>query len=369
MPAVLPTITSTSILAVQRAKLTPEEQRAQRALTRLVDKQQTAMTLHRLNDLAPLYAKDDDAQSALETSRQRAQYLFNWAALRKITWTGMTIQVRTPHIQFVNPHRIRFYAVEREQYHYHYNNQPHQSLAFGIASRHYLTMTNESGHWQFFSDDWTNPVSPKEVAGQHVPDQVGGTPPHIVLSGNRQKAVQYANTFCGNAPGCGNDGRYNDAYTNYNGDGGDCTSWISQVLRAGGFRMTNSWNYDQQLGEGTQAWANAEYLKDFLEASGRARLIDSGSYNDVTRSTPSCPHGAIETLEPGDLISYQQHGKILHTAVVVGYDPKGVVLTNAHTNDRFHVPWDFGWSEKTTFYLWHVHYPESSDHQGQGALP
>jgi hypothetical protein len=124
--------------------------------------------------------------------------------------------------------------------------------------------------------------------------------------------------------------------------------------------MTPLWRYDHTTDEGSDAWANAKHLASFLENSGRATLFASGSYQDVTRPTREWPYGAIETLIPGDLISYQEHGRIVHTAVVVGYDPKGVVLTNAHTNDRFHVPWDFGWSNHTTFYLWRVHYPDSS---------
>ncbi|MCY0877814.1 MAG: amidase domain-containing protein [Firmicutes bacterium] len=333
---------------------------AKAVLAELVKTQQALMIQHRINDLPGLYGSNWAAQQALKVSQVRSQYLNAWARLRRIDWTGITVTVRTPSIAFVTNDRIRFYAVEREQYHYRYQSLPKTPLWFGIASRHHLSIEHTQQGWRFYSDDFTNPVLPNNIAGQQVPQQVGGLPPRVTLSPNRQQAVNYANQYCGNAPGCGNDGHYNSAYRNYNGIGGDCTNWISQVLHAGGFPMTSVWRYDQTTDEGSDAWANARNLAEFLKSSGRATLFSVGSYEAVTRPTASWPYGAIETLEPGDLISYQEHGHIVHTAVVVGYDPKGVVLTNAHTNDRYHVPWDFGWSDGTTFYLWHVHYPSGS---------
>lgn len=337
--------------------LTSQEKEARAALQRVVQAQQSDMIHHRLDALARLYAPGSEAQDALRVSRVRSQYLFNWGKMRHIDWTGMKVMVRTPSITFVNPTHIRFYALERETYQYHYKSLPKKPLAFGIASRHFLSIVQQDGTWRFSSDDFTNPVLPESMAGQTVPNQVGGHPPHYTLSPNRRAAVQYSETYCGNAPGCGNDGRYNKEYQNYNGNGGDCTNWISQVLYAGGFRMTYSWNYDHSTDEGSGAWANAAQLAEFLESSGRATMFAHGSYAAVTRPTPTWPDGAIETLIPGDLVSYQDHGAIVHTAVVIGYDPKGVILTDTHTNDRYHVPWDFGWGDKTEFYLWHVHYP------------
>lgn len=330
------------------------------ALEQLVKAQQDDMMHHRMDQLARLYTPG--ASAALHASRVRAQYLTNWARMRHIHWTGIDVTVRAPLTTVIQPNtRVRFYALEREHYRYRYDDMPRKPLSFGIASRHHLSIVRQNGRWLFAWDDFTNPVQPHDMAGQTVPQRVGGTPPrHVVLSPNRRAALHYANTFCGDAPGCGNNQRYHSGYKDYNLDGGDCTNWISQVLYAGGFSMTAVWNYNHHVEEGTAAWSNAGHLAAFLRSSGRATEFARGSYAQVTTSTSHWPNGAIETLIPGDLISYEQRGRIQHTAVVVGYDPKGVVLTNTHTNDRYRVPWDFGWGDKTTFFLWHVHYPSSS---------
>lgn len=325
------------------------------ALEHLVQNQQSDILFHRTADLDQLYAPR--ARDALQVAQVRSEYLLKWAAMRGIHWTGIAVRVRTPIIRVVNPDLVRFYALEREDYRYVYDSLPQRPLSFGIASRHWLAMARLNDRWVFVADDWTNPVLPDDMAGQTVPHRFGGSPPHYTLSTNRRRALDYANRYCGDAPGCGNDQRYNRDYQDYNLDGGDCTNWISQVLYAGGFPMTPVWNYDHAVEEGTAAWANAGALAEFLKDSGRAQEFAHGPYEAVTAPSPRWPEGAIETLIPGDLISYQQHGHIAHTAVVVGWDPKGVVLTNAHTNDRYHVPWDFGWKDTTTFYLWHVHYP------------
>lgn len=336
---------------------TSPQRTAQESVQQLVQTQMSDMVHGRLGHLSTLYQSTPLAQQALQAAEVRSRYLTNWAALRRIRWTGVSVMVRTPVIRYVTPQRIYVRAIEREAYHYHYINQPHIPLSFGIASRHHLTIVYEYRQWRFAADDFVNPVSPGNMAGQAVPNRYGGTPNPHQLSPNRKLALEYANVYCGNAPGCGNDGLYNPQYPDYNDNGGDCTNWISQVLLAGGFPMTRVWYFDQATHEGSAAWANAGSLAQFLRSSGRATEFAGGTYADITRPADRWPDGAIESLRPGDLISYEQYGRIQHTAVVIGYDLHGVPLTNTHSNDRYHVPWDFGWNTHTRFYLWHVHYP------------
>ncbi len=331
------------------------DQAAPSVLQNLVQAQHSAMIGDNLSTLRGLYAPE--AASTLKVSEIRARYLANWAKLRGIVWTGIHIKMRILTAHAPSPHRLQFYAIEREQYQYHYADLPQTSLWFGIASWHHLSLVEREGQWHFGYDDFTNPVQPSEVAGQTVPGLLGGKHPSAPLSAHRAAAVSYANTYCGNAPGCGNNGHYNTAFRDYNGNGGDCTSWISQVLQAGGFSTTQVWNYDHATHQGSDAWANAGVLAEFLRESGRATIFAEGPYQTIAQPSARYPDGAVQTLIPGDLISYQKRGAIVHTAVVVGYDPKGVIITDTHTNDRYHVPWDFGWSDHTVFYLWHVHYP------------
>nr|WP_243239808.1 amidase domain-containing protein [Sulfobacillus harzensis] len=338
--------------------MTPEEAQAKQILNQLVQSQQTAIISGRPQALGPLYAASSEAQEALQIAETRSRYLATWARLRQVKWEGVKVETITPAVAFHGHDQVSFYAVERERYTYRLKSHPREVLVFGIASRHYLAIIREDGRWKLSRDDFTNPVLPEDTAGLGVNTPYGGQPPKKPWGTHRLAAVTYADLYCGQAPGCGNQHRYNSDYRNYNGDGGDCTNFISQVLRAGGIRPSWSWNYDHSSDEGSGGWTNAGGLVDFLRDSGKATLVAEGSYGEVTRTTPQYPEGAIESLVPGDLISYQEHGRIKHSAVIVGYNPGGVPITDAHTNDRYHVPWDFGWSGKTTFYLWHIHYPD-----------
>lgn len=338
--------------------LTPEEQQAQAALQALVQQQQTAMIDHRLGTLQRLYTGEGDAQEGLSVAERRSEYLRAWARLRRIQWTGVSVTVRTPLIRITGPNTFDFYAIERENYHYHYQALPNTPLTFGIASRHYVSIGKRGGQWKFLSDDFYNQVNAGDVAGESVPEQNGGRPPQGPWGANRKAAVAYANQFCGDAPGCGNNQRYNRDYQDYNPRGGDCTNFISQVLFAGGIPMNRYWRYNHEEDEGSGAWITAPGLVSFLKSSGHAKLVASGSYALVTRRTAKFPEGAVEALRPGDVISYQKGDEpITHSAVVVGYDAKGVPLTDTHTADRYQVPFDFGWPSYTTFYLWHIQYP------------
>ena len=338
--------------------LTPEEQQAQVALQHLVQKQQTAMIEHRLRALRRLYTLTGNAQEGLSTAINRSGYLQAWARLRRLHWAGVTVTVRTPLVRITGPDSVDFYAIERKRYRFHYDSNPLQSLWFGIASRHYISIGKQDGLWKITGDAFANQVHAGDVAGQSVPDQSGGRPPAGPWGANRMAAVAYANQFCGDATGCGNGQRYNPHYYDYNPRGGDCTNFISQVLFAGGIPMNRYWKYDHETDRGSGAWITAPGLVRFLRASGHATLVAYGSYAFVTRRTAKFPQGAIETLRPGDVINYQKGGNpITHSAVVVGYDIKGVPLIDTHTADRYQVPWDFGWPSHTTFYLWHVQYP------------
>ena len=169
---------------------------------------------------------------------------------------------------------------------------------------------------------------------------------------NREAAVRYAREFCGAAWGCGNGGRYNPRYRDYTDIGGDCTNFTSQVLHAGGLPMTSVWYYRSGSG-GSRAWVQTEALAQYLLASGRARLVGRGRYPEVM--TPDRNGKApIDQLESGDVIGYQERGRIVHLAPVTGRDFRGYVVVNSHTADRNMVPWDVGWDQATVFWLFKI---------------
>ncbi|KIL46809.1 amidase domain-containing protein [Jeotgalibacillus campisalis] len=134
---------------------------------------------------------------------------------------------------------------------------------------------------------------------------------------NRGDAVLYAEKWW--------NGR-NPAYPSFEVD---CTNFISQCLRAGGWSMTgypnrskgwwvrtNSWSF---------SWSVAHSLKWYLESSGRAQQVSKAS-----------------ALKQGDVICYdfEGDGRINHTTIVTAMR-SGVPLVNAHTSDSRMRNWEY----------------------------
>ncbi|HHV62416.1 MAG TPA: amidase domain-containing protein [Firmicutes bacterium] len=161
---------------------------------------------------------------------------------------------------------------------------------------------------------------------------------------NREAAVAYADKYWH---------EYNPKYKDCTGNGGDCTNFVSQVLgdpEAGGLPADWTWYYrcSPLGGGGSRAWVQTESFANYLIYSGRARRIARASWQDIIRQ------GVINELREGDLIGYEEKGRIEHFAIVTGRDSRGYVLVNSHTADRYHVPWDLGWDRQTIFWLLQV---------------
>lgn len=344
--------------------LTPQEQNIKAILLDLVRNEDEAILCGQTGRLRGVFLPGaGSAQDALHQAIEREEFLKSWARARRLKITAATVSVRTPHITFLSPNRVQVSGVVSEDYIYHYAGE-RAHYHFGLGIRHEYALQRHHNVWYIRSDDFTDPLDqdtripraakPAEGRQAHFPRIPLGP-----QNDGAAHAVSYADRYCGAAPGCGNHGFYNAAYNSYNGEGGDCTNFISQALKAAGFRETPMWSYDRLTGEGDRAWSNAQGLADFLSESGRATLIARGRYPVITQSTAQFPHGAVGALRPGDLISYVERGRAVHTAIVVGYDPHGVPVVDSHTSDRFHVPWDLGWDQRTRYSLWHVHYPSS----------
>lgn len=341
--------------------LTPKEQAIKAVLHRLVSQEDTAIVKGQSKRLSRVFLSDaEPSRDALRHAREREAFLESWSRARALKIANLTVLVRTPHITFVSGDLVNVMGVVSESYSYHYldNATPYR---FGLGVRHYYVLQRKDNTWYIRADDFTDPLdqntrlpsTAKPAEGRSQDPLTPSAPPSF----GAQKAVLYADQYCGAAPGCGNRGFYNPSYNNYNGDGGDCTNFISQALKAGGFREVGSWSYNRQSGEGDRAWSNAQGLADFLDGSERASLYAYGRYPVVTQPTARFSHGAVSDLHPGDLISYVERGRAVHTAIVVGFDPHGVPVVDSHTSDRYHVPWDLGWDHRTRYLLWHIRYP------------
>ncbi|NMP22128.1 amidase domain-containing protein [Sulfobacillus harzensis] len=340
--------------------LTPQEQAVKSALLGLVTREDQAVLDGNRRQLEQVFLLPK-AKSALRHAEERQAFLDAWSRARGLAFTAVSVSLRTPHITFSGPGRVRVFAVVSERYQYRY----HDSRAldgFGLGIRHDYLLEESQGRWRIVGDDFTDPLDQNtRVSGTANPESQlvpsPGAVPSLPLAPGAAKAVAYADRYCGAAPGCQNQGFYNPAYNNFNGDGGDCTNFVSQALRAGGFRETSEWNYDRSRAEGSRAWTNARGLFDFLEGSGRATILAHGRFSAVARPNARYPRSAAGELRPGDIVSYIERGRAVHSAIVVGYDSHGVPVVDSHTSDRYHVPWDLGWDYRTYYYFWRVHYP------------
>ncbi|WP_026692554.1 amidase domain-containing protein [Peribacillus kribbensis] len=129
---------------------------------------------------------------------------------------------------------------------------------------------------------------------------------------NRLKAVQYAERWWN---------EFNPAYKKFTDD---CTSFISQCLRAGSAPMWGSpnrskgWWYSGK--SWSYSWAVAHALKNYLQSSSglKTRKVNSP-----------------EQLKIGDIICYdfEGDGRFNHNTMVTGKDAYGEPLVNAHTTN------------------------------------
>ena len=104
-------------------------------------------------------------------------------------------------------------------------------------------------------------------------------------------------------------------------------------------------------GNGSLAWVRTVSLAQWLTYSGHATKVTEGTFSQLNQPNEKYPRSAVRELRPGDVIGYEEKGRIQHFAIVTGYDTRGYPVVNAHTTDRFQCPWDIGWDRKTIFHL------------------
>ena len=131
---------------------------------------------------------------------------------------------------------------------------------------------------------------------------------------NRQAAKTYIEKWV--------DG-YNPAYANFTADGGDCTNFVSQVLRAGGIAFTSRSNsptnshwyyYDSSWGMGrTSTWTHAHYFREHfgdvndsgLKRSYQMRVYEPTEiYNASLTNSSSAWFNLYNNIGVGDVVQY-----------------------------------------------------------------
>lgn len=330
-------------------------------------------------DFSALKDKFDTSQKygryTLEHEVKRIKYLRDWAKQRGVQFKNIESIVR---IKKVTPagNVIRIALEESYKFDYVYESDKDPVLnSFGVGIRHSTKLTQKNDKWVIYNDWYTDcfedalqsyTADIKDISS--LPKVIMPIEKTLNASVNfrkkydREKAVAYADKYCGAAWGSTNNFKYNSKYMDFNGAGGDCTNFISQVLgdnEGGGLRQDGAWychipKYER--GSGSKAWTNADGLKNYLVYSGKGKVIKIGVFKELAVSSSDNSELPISKLQLGDLICYEKgRGNIDHFAVVTGFDSHGYPLVNSHTTDRYHVPWDLGWGDKKIrFFLIHI---------------
>ena len=326
-------------------------------LAAIFEKKDRALLSGDAEAIKSLYVPGElNSRWAAEAEIKRADYIKDWSARQGLKFTGINSTVAIKRVRKVG-RGYAFFAVVSTAYTYSYEDQPEISNLFRIGTYHSIDLIpgGEENSWlisrEWYLDPFQDSLNRKTLADDGIRRFVLSQSPRDLsgLSARRKKAVEYADRWAGAASGGGNGYAYNKKYPDYNGRGGDCSNYVSQILHESGFKTTYGWNYGGD--SATRSWCNAAGLQGYLVYSGKARVIAKGTYNEVYKSAYK--------LAPGDVIAYQEKGKVVHMAFVSAQDSKGYPLVNTHTTDRYHVPWDLGWNDSDIKYiLMKVNYPE-----------
>ncbi|MDA8204615.1 MAG: amidase domain-containing protein [Thermaerobacter sp.] len=306
------------------------------------------------------------AQRAYDNAVMRSVYVNDWAQARQVHFSGVSVHVRADRIHWVHSTEVEVEGADQARYQYHHLLGNSAPLSFGLGVYHRYTFKEVNGRWYIAADSFIDPLNQNtRLKGSAVPAVIQIKPERPIRirpNSGAAKAIQFAETYCGAAPGCGNDSRYHPDYADFNRYGGDCTNFISQVLHAGGFTETRRWAWNSET-EGTDAWTNATRLAQYLRSSGRADLYAMGTLQHIIKPGENST-APLSRIRPGDLIGYFESNRVVHFAIVVSFDPDGYPLVVSHSADRYRVPWDLGWDRSTRYLLFHVHYPEASGGDG-----
>lgn len=282
---------------------------------------------------------------------KKVEYLQNWSEKQGVTFTDIASEIIIKWFRS-NEETATVSLLASTTYKYVYRDRPDTENLMRIGTYHEIKLFRYNENWlitrEWYTDPFADSLDLEKLDLENKEFILSNEARDFSdLNERRADAVKYADRYCGAADSGENDYSYNKKYKNYNSLGGDCANFVSQVLYEGGkFRKNSIWSYQK---DGSRAWLKAQGLKDYMLNSGRASLIAYGTYDRVIKDSFK--------LLPGDIVAYEKKGEVAHVSVVTGADSRGYSVVNCHNTDRYHVPWDLGWSNsRIKFYLLRVHY-------------
>jgi Putative amidase domain len=195
------------------------------------------------------------------------------------------------------------------------------------------------------SAEWTGEPAPEGNAPNvGFKDRLSSPMAVATAALNRTAIVNYAYTYARN---------YNSKYNNYDGQqaGGDCTNFVSQAMRAGGWTdvagfytlnyvwwFTSKWSYPSQ----SHTWINAHLWFTFISSRPRATLARN-----------------VRDLVPGDVLQadWDRDGRIDHSMIVTKKDSFGNIYLTYHSTNTVDKPFS-SLPTNATYYGWRLYsYP------------
>lgn len=290
---------------------------------------------------------------AYEQEIKKMKYLENWSSKQGVVFNDIKTKVKIRKMREREKNLYGIICDVSTEYKYSYENEPNKENMFRIGTYHYLHVRIKDNNYiitkEWYTDPFADSLNLENIKSEDIKNYIiTHEPICLTLTDEQKKAIDYAHKYCGAAADEEYGLKFNTKYRDFNGDGGDCANFASQIMyESGRFKKNAIWNYEK--GNATKAWVNAQGFKNYIINSGRGSYIAKGSYEEVYKDAYN--------LRPGDFVGYEKKGRITHVSTVTGFDSKAYPLVTCHNTDRLLVPWDLGWSDKTIkFHLIKVNY-------------
>lgn len=325
--------------------------------------------LYKFYDLSHSYSR-----YSLHHEFKRIAYLRDWGVERGITFESITSTPNIKNVEIIN-NIIKFKVDESFQVSYFYTQNPTVKNSFAITLLHTEELqkigTGFTIQKDYFFDSFENGLKKYNFNLNEKQLPINSYKTYNInfdrdnlnfkesSTYNRLTAIKYADKYAGVS-----NSNSSTEYNNYYFDasslsyGGNSTNFVSQCLgdsNAGGYlKQDETWFYNSKHHKSPKvsgAWINPKELKDYLTSSSRGLLVENGDLKTILTSQ-SDDLSTFSKLQIGDLIFYTKGEVPVYASIITGFDSNGYPLVNSNTVNRFHVPFDLGWSDNDiTFQL------------------
>lgn len=256
---------------------------------------------------------------------------------RGLWYSGYTMSLQPVDIKDLENGQVLMRVVEHTELQISTDiNDPLAPKTYEYELPHDLVFVMQDDGWVLVSDR-TEPFGPTNDdhgisdGGMISPDEgvAQSAIPGQAIRVNRSAVVNYAYQYWSN---------YNTSYRRFDGNsqGGDCTNFVSQAMRAGGWsftygpdwRSTREWWYN--FVTQTWTWVNVNNFYSFMTYANRGSTVLSFTSN-------FSPTGSFfNPLSPGDLLQFDiapPNGSYDHNMIITSKDSRGYIYLTYHTSN------------------------------------